>query len=77
MMENRYHKGYRVKVTSFRSGPVGARWRTEVVISALRDATASELVLPSPPLGWSASTEEEANQYGFELAKAWIAQTDE
>jgi len=73
-MEDRYHKGYRVKVKSFRSG---SRWRTEVVIWAMKSATASELMLPSPPVNWSAATEEEANQYGFEMARDWISRTEE
>jgi hypothetical protein len=73
-MEDKYHKGYRVKVRSFRSG---ARWLTEVVIWALKDATASELLLPSPPVAWSAATEAAADEYGLEMARDWIARSQE
>ncbi len=72
-MENRYHKGYRVKVRSFRTG---ARWRTEVVIVTMK-SPAAELTLPSPPVSWSAATEEEANEYGLAMARDWISRSEE
>jgi hypothetical protein len=72
-MADRYYRGYRVKVSSFRSG---SGWRTEVSICSMKD-TASVLKLPSPPLRWWAGTEQEADAYGFEMARAWIANTDE
>ena len=73
-MEDRYHKGYRVKVRSFHSG---VRWRTEVIISEVKDATASELTLPTPPINWSAATEAEADEYGLQMARDWIARSQE
>ncbi len=72
-MENRYLRGYRVKVSSFRSG---SGWRTEVSICSLKD-TASVLTLPAPPLRWSAATEQEADLYGLDMAREWIANTEE
>jgi hypothetical protein len=72
-MDNRYHKGYRVTIRSFRSG---VRWRTEVVIATMKRPPA-ELVLPLPPTSWSASSEQEADEYGFAMAKDWIARTEE
>jgi hypothetical protein len=72
-MDNRYHRGYRIKVRSFRAG---ARWRTEVVIATMKVPIA-ELTLPFPPVHWSAATEEEANHYGLAMAKDWIARTQE
>ena len=68
-MAHRYHKGFRVNIRSFRSG---VRWRTEVVITTMK-APVSERALPRPPETWSAATEEEADAYGFEMAKDWIA----
>jgi len=73
-MDDTYHKGYRVRVRSFHSG---MRWRTEVMIRAMRDATASELTLPSPPIHWSAATETEADEYGLAMARDWIARTED
>jgi hypothetical protein len=73
-MDDKYHKGYRVSVRSF---PSGMRWRTEVIIRAIRDATASELMLPAPPIYWSAATETEADAYGLVMARDWIARPDE
>src|SRR5262252_8995665 len=49
-MDNRYHRGYRIRVRSFRTG---ARWRTEVVIATMKVPDA-ELTLPLPPVHWSA-----------------------
>ena len=72
-MDNRYHRGYRIRVRSFRTG---ARWRTEVVIATMKVPDA-ELTLPLPPVHWSAATEEEANEYGLAMAKDWIARTQE
>jgi len=72
-MDDRYHKGYRVKIHSFRSG---VRWRTEVVIAAMK-GPAAELARPAPPASWSAATEEEANEYGFAMAREWIARLQE
>ena len=68
-MEDRYHRGYRVKVKSFRSG---SRWRTEVSIAAMKHPPTGETILPSP-IAWSASSEEEADQHGLAIARAWIA----
>jgi len=72
-MDDRYHRGYRVKVNSFRSG---SGWRTEVSICSMKD-TSAVLTLPAPPLRWWAGTEQEADKYGLDMAKTWIANTDE
>jgi hypothetical protein len=72
-MDSRYHRGYRVDVSSFRSG---SGWRIEVSICPLKD-TRSLLTLPSPSPHWSAATKEEADRYGLEMAKAWIANMQE
>ena len=69
----RYHKGFRVSIRSFRRG---VRWRTEVVITTMK-APVSERALPLPPETWSATTEEEADADGFEMAKDWIARGEE
>jgi hypothetical protein len=69
-MEDRYLRGYHVSVKSFLNG---VRWRTEVRVRAVKDRAAAEVSISPPPVYWSAASEDEADRYGIEMARAWIA----
>ncbi len=68
-MDVKYCRGYRITVNAF---PTGPRWRAEVSLCRMKDAQAAQTLI-NPPPEWSAGTEEEADQYGVAMGKAWIA----
>jgi len=64
------YRGCRIVARSFLSGVV---WRTEVTV--WRDAANggwTETMLYPPPAEWSATSEAEANEYGFAMGRVWI-----
>ena len=74
-MDDRYCSGYRVTVKSSRHG---SGWRTDVAVFALgSDPSEAAIPVPVPAQRWPAATEQEADQYGFEVAKEWIARARE
>jgi len=71
MMDDKYHKGYRVSV---KSSLTGTRWRPDVQVKSVRGAATAAVSIGPAPAYWSAATEEAADLYGFDMAKAWIDQ---
>ncbi len=63
------YTGYRMKVTPFRSGD---RYGVEVVVKIGHGDTEIHSQVPAPPADWSAENEQDARQYGEDMAKAWI-----
>ena len=69
-MAERPYEGRRIVARSFRSG---LAWRTEVVVwSPDGRGGVTETMLDPPPSDWFAATEEEADQYGLAIGRAWI-----